>query len=60
MSLDQNLFTLAISPSKDDADAVDLVDSTGVPHYRKRRVHGLVYKMEMYGEPDMDYKRSYQ
>lgn len=37
MSLDQNLFTLAITGSADEAGAVDLTDpNTSTIHYRKR------------------------
>jgi len=51
MSLDQNLFTLHITPNKDDPSVVDLVDNSPNPitHYRKLRVPGSVYKIEVYG-----------
>ncbi|KAF9077965.1 hypothetical protein BDP27DRAFT_1207834 [Rhodocollybia butyracea] len=49
MSLDQNLFTLIVTPSAIDPNVVDLVDSsTNQIHYRKQRVPGPVYKMEVY------------
>jgi hypothetical protein len=50
MSLDQN-FTLNIAPNKDDPTVVDLVDNSPNPitHYRKQRVPGSVYKIEVYG-----------
>lgn len=51
MSLDQNLFTLNFVPSKDDPNVTELVDPAERPHYRKERVLGSVYKMDVYGEP---------
>ncbi|KAF8892040.1 hypothetical protein BD779DRAFT_1437179 [Infundibulicybe gibba] len=48
MSLDQNLFTLLLSPHKDDPNVVDLVDPSGTAHYRKRRLPGLDYRAEVY------------
>jgi len=37
MSLDQNLFTLAIAASADESGALDLTDpNTSTIHYRKR------------------------
>lgn len=53
MSLDQNLFTLSIAPNKDDPNVIDLVDNslTPITHYRKQRVPGQVYKIEVYGMP---------
>lgn len=49
MSLDQNLFTLTVTPDKDDPNVVDLVDNSGNAHYRKQRIPGLMYKIEVYG-----------
>jgi hypothetical protein len=49
MSLDKNLFTLHITPNKDDPNVVDLVDPNGTMHYRKQRVVGASYKSEVYG-----------
>lgn len=49
MSLDQNLFTLLFAPSKDDPNVTDLVDPGDTPHYRKERVQGSVYKINVYG-----------
>jgi hypothetical protein len=49
MSLDQNLFTLYVTPDKDDSNVIDLVDSKGIAHYRKQRVPGMSYKVEVYG-----------
>ena len=49
MSLDQNLFTLNVTPSTTDLDVVDLVDPAGTIHYRKRRAHGETYKVEVSG-----------
>jgi hypothetical protein len=53
MSLDQNLFTLSVAPNKDDPNVIDLVDNSPNPitHYRKQRVPGQVYKIEVYGMP---------
>ncbi|PSR82343.1 hypothetical protein PHLCEN_2v6086, partial [Hermanssonia centrifuga] len=48
MSLDQNLFTLTLSPNKDDPNITDLVDPSDNPHYRKERVPGNVYQMNVY------------
>jgi hypothetical protein len=48
MSLDKNLFTLHVTPNKDNPDVVDLVDPKGVAHYRKQRVPGMSYKMDVY------------
>ncbi len=49
MSLDQNLFTLVFTPHKDNNNVVDLVDPSGTVHYRKQRVPGTEYKIEIYG-----------
>ena len=49
MSLDQNLFTLHFAPSKDDPSVTDLVDPSNNAHYRKVRVQGTVYKIDVYG-----------
>ena len=56
MSLDQNLFTLIISPNKDDPNVIDLVDNSPNPilHYRKQRVAGPNYKVEVYGTSRQD------
>lgn len=35
MALDQNLFTLKLEPSKSSPDGIDLVEPSGVVHYRK-------------------------
>ncbi|KAK7060808.1 hypothetical protein VNI00_000541 [Paramarasmius palmivorus] len=48
MSLDQNLFTLIVTPHKDDPNVIDLIDPAGVIHYRKQRVAGQVYQAEVY------------
>lgn len=50
MSLDQNLFTLNFAPSKDDPNVTELVDPAERPHYRKERVPGSVYTINVYGE----------
>ena len=38
MALDKNLFTLNLEPSKIEPAAIDLIDPSGVIHYRKRWV----------------------
>ncbi|KAJ7595087.1 hypothetical protein C8J56DRAFT_928370 [Mycena floridula] len=48
MSLDENLFTLIISPSKDDPNVVDLVDGSGSIYYRKQRIPGPQYTAQVY------------
>ncbi|KAJ7128932.1 hypothetical protein C8R43DRAFT_896801 [Mycena crocata] len=48
MSLDQNLFTLVVTPSTQNPNVVDLVDPSGTGHYRKQRIPGPVYKAEVY------------
>ncbi|KAJ6593653.1 hypothetical protein B0H19DRAFT_1091407 [Mycena capillaripes] len=48
MSLDQNLFTLVVTPSTENPHVVDLIDTSGRAHYRKQRVPGPVYKTEVY------------
>ncbi|KAG6891230.1 hypothetical protein C0995_008482 [Termitomyces sp. Mi166 len=48
MSLDQNLFTLHVTPNKDNPHIVDLVDPSGTIHYRKHRLPGIEYKAEVY------------
>ena len=50
MSLDKNLFTLQFTPSPDDPNVIDLVDPSGVVHYRKHRVQGATYEINVYGE----------
>ncbi|KAG6852805.1 hypothetical protein C0991_009081 [Blastosporella zonata] len=51
MSLDQNLFTLHVTQNKDNPHIVDLVDPSGTIHYRKHRLPGTEYKVEVYGLP---------
>lgn len=48
MSLDKNLFTLLVTPHKDDPNVIDLVDPAGTIHYRKQRVPGAVYTIQVY------------
>ncbi|EIW79308.1 hypothetical protein CONPUDRAFT_59083 [Coniophora puteana RWD-64-598 SS2] len=48
MSLDQNLFTLALTPNSSDPSITDLVDPSGVVHYSKVRVPGAAYRIEVY------------
>lgn len=50
MSLDQNLFTLLFTPNKDDPNVTDLVDPSENPHYRKERIPGDTYQINVYGE----------
>lgn len=50
MSLDANLFTLNFTPAKDDPNVTELVDPSDTPHYRKERVPGNVYTINVYGE----------
>lgn len=49
MSLDQNLFTLNLTPHKDYPNVIDLIDPAGIIHYRKQRIAGSEYKIEVYG-----------
>ncbi|KAG6876772.1 hypothetical protein C0992_011853 [Termitomyces sp. T32_za158] len=49
MSLDQNLFTLHLTPNKENPNIVDLVDPSGTTHYSKHRLPGAEYKIEVYG-----------
>ena len=49
MSLDQNLFTLNVTPRADDRNIIDLVDPRGVAHYMKRRLPTNEYNIEVYG-----------
>ena len=50
MSLDQNLFTLVVTPSQEDPNVIDLVDTAGVIHYRKQRLAVTpMYTVEIYG-----------
>lgn len=53
MSLDKNLFTLHVTPNKHDPNVVDLVDPQGIGHYRKHRLPGVSYKMEVYGSSEI-------
>ncbi|KAI0955322.1 hypothetical protein AcW1_006938 [Taiwanofungus camphoratus] len=48
MSLDQNLFTLHVTPNPEDPNVVDLVDATGTVHYRKQKIPGNVYSIVVY------------
>ncbi|KAI8974595.1 hypothetical protein BD414DRAFT_498155 [Trametes punicea] len=47
MSLDQNLFTLNVSPRADDRNLLDLADPNGLVHYTKRRLPGTEYRIEL-------------
>lgn len=47
MSLDKNLFTLQFTPNPDDPNGIDLVDPSGVVHYRKLRVQGATYEINV-------------
>ncbi|KAH7885823.1 hypothetical protein F5I97DRAFT_1158855 [Phlebopus sp. FC_14] len=53
MSLDKNLFTLLFAPNNNSTSdpagtVVDLIDPSGIVHYRKRRIPGQVYRAELY------------
>ncbi|EMD38768.1 hypothetical protein CERSUDRAFT_92805 [Gelatoporia subvermispora B] len=48
MSLDQNLFTLNVTPHPDEPTVIDLIDPKGTVHYRKQRVSGNVYHIDVY------------
>ncbi|KAL1743221.1 hypothetical protein HDZ31DRAFT_74988 [Schizophyllum fasciatum] len=48
MSLDKNLFTLHFIPNPDAPNVTDLVDPAGTIHYRKQRVPGAAYAVEVY------------
>ncbi|KAF9815993.1 hypothetical protein IEO21_04243 [Rhodonia placenta] len=48
MSLDKNLFTLNVSPRPDDPNIVELIDPLGTIHYRKQRVQGTTYAVDVY------------
>lgn len=50
MSLDQNLFTLLLTPNTSDPSGLvtDLTDPSGNVHYHKQRIPGQVYKIEVY------------
>jgi len=50
MSLDQNLFTLNVMPK--GSNELELVEPSGTVHYRKERVIGTVYTINLFG---MDY-----
>lgn len=49
MSLDKNLFTLQFTSSPDKPNVIDLVDPSGVVHYRKNRVQGATYEINVQG-----------
>ncbi|KAL1676578.1 hypothetical protein EV122DRAFT_215974 [Schizophyllum commune] len=48
MSLDKNLFTLLFTLNKDAPNVTDLVDPAGTIHYRKQRIPGSTYAVEVY------------
>jgi len=48
MSLDKNLFTLHFTQNEHNPQVVDLLDPSGTVHYRKQRVLGVEYKVELY------------
>lgn len=52
MALDQNLFTLNLTPLAEDKNVIDLIDPSGISHYRKQRIPGPSYKVEVYGVSD--------
>lgn len=49
MSLDQNLFTLNVTPNAEHPSVVDLVDPKGTVHYQKEREPGTLYRINVYG-----------
>lgn len=49
MSLDVNLFTLNFTPDKQNPNITDLVDPSDNPHYRKERIPGSEYRINVYG-----------
>lgn len=49
MSLDKNLFTLQFTSNPDDPNVIDLVDPSGVVHYRKNKVQSATYEINVYG-----------
>lgn len=49
MSLDQNLFTLNVIPDAANPAFTDLVDPSGAAHYKKERIGGTPYRMNLYG-----------
>lgn len=51
MSLDKNLFTLHFTPNKDAPNVTDLIDPAGTIHYRKQRLPGATYEVEVYDPP---------
>ncbi|CCL98557.1 uncharacterized protein FIBRA_00557 [Fibroporia radiculosa] len=53
MSLDQNLFTLNVSPNAKDPNIVDLVDGSGTVHYRKEKLSGTAYTVRLH-DPTAD------
>lgn len=48
MSLDQNLFTLNVTPNAEHPSVVDLVDPKGTVHYQKEREPGTLYRINVY------------
>ncbi|KAM6496979.1 hypothetical protein JOM56_007452 [Amanita muscaria] len=48
MSLDQNLFTLLFTPSKENPHVLNLTDPHGTTYYRRVRIPDQTYKFELY------------
>ncbi|KAI0039054.1 hypothetical protein FA95DRAFT_1567372 [Auriscalpium vulgare] len=48
MSLDQNLFTLNVTPNEKDPAIIDLIDPQGTIHYSKQKEPGSVYKINVF------------
>ncbi|KAF8631893.1 hypothetical protein AX15_002154 [Amanita polypyramis BW_CC] len=48
MSLDENLFTLHFTQNKANPNVIDLMDPSGTAHYRRHRIPGQTYKVEVY------------
>lgn len=51
------MFTLNFAPNKDDPNVTDLVDPLDNPHYRKERVPGTEYRINVYGELSLQCQR---
>ena len=49
MSLDQNLFTLNFNPRDKEPHVVDLIDPSGIVHYRKERSDDEGYSFCLFG-----------
>lgn len=56
MVLDQNLFTLNITPRVNEPLVIDLIDSSETVHYRKERTNDGTngYSFNLYGKEQAD------